>query len=390
MSRRLEGIDLLRGLMLVLIAVNHSPFPGVRRWTEESFGFVSAAEGFVFLAAFLAGMLFERRMRRGGFAAALAATRARATKLYRAHLGMIAFVFLLARFSYVQLEGLNPTIAPLRHQPVESAFAAFLLLFQPALLDILPMYVVFSVLTPLVFWAAVRLGWGAAMAASSVAWWFSHLQLKEWLFAPERDLAFINPGAFDLFGWQLIWIAGLWFGSRRERGECLPHFGTLARGVIVAAAAFLFLARHEFSPFQSFIDERSSWTLDKWQLGPLRLLNFALLAWAVAGLMPLVERAAGVVRPLVWMGRQSLPVFCVQVALSVVLDGAAPGLPDAWWVAPLCLGGQIGVGVILARWLERRDRRSVQRAGEVQPEEKRVHQPQHKCRSEAGPAAAPD
>ncbi len=388
MSRRVEGIDLLRGLMLVLIAVNHSPFAEVRRWTEESFGFVSAAEGFVFLAAFLAGMLFERRMGRGGFAEALAATRARATKLYRAHLAMIAFAFLLARFFYVHLEGLNHTITPLRYQPVESAFAAFLLLFQPALLDILPMYVVFSVLTPVVFWAAGRLGWGVVMAVSVVGWMFSHLQVKEWLFAPERELAFINPGAFDLFGWQLIWMAGLWFGKRRERGERMPRFGGPTRGAIVATAAFLFLARHEFSPFHEFIDARNLWTLDKWQLGPLRLLNFALSAWLVAGLMPLIDRAAATVRPLVWMGRQALPVFCVQVAISVVLDGAAPGLPDAWWTGPACLGGQIGIGVTLARWLERRDRLSAQRARQVQPKEKSVHEPQHESGPKARRAAA--
>ena len=63
MTTRLARLDLLRGLMLVLIAINHSPF-WIRIYTEEFVGYVSAAEGFVFVSAFLAGMVFAGQERR--------------------------------------------------------------------------------------------------------------------------------------------------------------------------------------------------------------------------------------------------------------------------------------------------------------------------------------
>jgi hypothetical protein len=51
LARRTE-IDVLRGLMLVLITITHLPTVFSAKFSQP-FGFVSAAEGFVFLSAFL-------------------------------------------------------------------------------------------------------------------------------------------------------------------------------------------------------------------------------------------------------------------------------------------------------------------------------------------------
>jgi hypothetical protein len=54
-SQRYWEVDALRGLMLVLMTVTHLP----SRLTDplgQPFGFVSAAEGFVLLSAFMAGL----------------------------------------------------------------------------------------------------------------------------------------------------------------------------------------------------------------------------------------------------------------------------------------------------------------------------------------------
>ena len=56
MQRQAE-LDWLRGLMLVLMTLTHVP-----TWfgahLGQPFGFVSAAEGFVFLSAFLVGCVY--------------------------------------------------------------------------------------------------------------------------------------------------------------------------------------------------------------------------------------------------------------------------------------------------------------------------------------------
>eukprot|EP01036_Dinobryon_divergens_P042909 gene42909-57058_t len=57
--KRYWEIDALRGLMLVLMTVTHLP----TRLTDplgQPFGFVSAAEGFVLLSAFVAGLVYSR------------------------------------------------------------------------------------------------------------------------------------------------------------------------------------------------------------------------------------------------------------------------------------------------------------------------------------------
>ncbi len=56
--KRYWEIDALRGLMLVLMTVTHLP----TRLTDplgQPFGFVSAAEGFVLLSAFVAGLVYQ-------------------------------------------------------------------------------------------------------------------------------------------------------------------------------------------------------------------------------------------------------------------------------------------------------------------------------------------
>ncbi len=64
MSRRAE-LDALRGLMLVTMVLTHLP-TRLRSYSDQPLGFVSAAEGFVFLSAFVAGSDCSGAMRVGG------------------------------------------------------------------------------------------------------------------------------------------------------------------------------------------------------------------------------------------------------------------------------------------------------------------------------------
>jgi hypothetical protein len=53
-------LDTLRGFMLVAIAINHLDTE-LRVFTDYVFGFVSTAEGFVFLSGLVAGLVYTRR-----------------------------------------------------------------------------------------------------------------------------------------------------------------------------------------------------------------------------------------------------------------------------------------------------------------------------------------
>src|ERR1700734_3716915 len=92
--RRLTELDVLRGILLLMMVVNHSP-SSLRRFTDQPIGFFTTAEAFVFVSAFLAGLLFRKRTEKQGFQAARAATVSRAFRIYRAHLVTLLFTFVV-------------------------------------------------------------------------------------------------------------------------------------------------------------------------------------------------------------------------------------------------------------------------------------------------------
>src|SRR5580704_419985 len=92
--KRLIELDILRGILLLMMVVNHAPSP-LRVVTDQPLGFFSTAEAFVFVSAFLAGILFQRRTEKHGFQAARAATVSRAFRIYRAHLVTLLFTFVV-------------------------------------------------------------------------------------------------------------------------------------------------------------------------------------------------------------------------------------------------------------------------------------------------------
>ena len=89
-DRRWE-IDALRGLMLMLMTLTHLP----TRWSDplgQPFGFVSAAEGFVVLSAYMAGLVYVRRQRRDGDEAMQDAFLRRALKIYLCQAALLVFL----------------------------------------------------------------------------------------------------------------------------------------------------------------------------------------------------------------------------------------------------------------------------------------------------------
>jgi hypothetical protein len=53
-------VDTLRGLFLIVMMVDHLPYHPLLRFSRQGFGFVSAAEGFVFVS----GEFLRRRYRK--------------------------------------------------------------------------------------------------------------------------------------------------------------------------------------------------------------------------------------------------------------------------------------------------------------------------------------
>src|ERR1700751_5144655 len=114
--KRLVELDVLRGFLLLMMVVNHAPSP-LRRVTDQPFGFFSTDEGFVFVSAFLAGLLFQKRAATKGFAAARSATFLRALPIYQAPLGTVFFIFFFGGIFLSELPRVQNNLSPFFANP---------------------------------------------------------------------------------------------------------------------------------------------------------------------------------------------------------------------------------------------------------------------------------
>src|SRR6266404_1464534 len=142
MTSRDWRVDSLRGYFLVLMTLAHLPQHPLQRFSSYTFGYASAPDGFVFLSGLVSTWVYLRVRNKHGQHALEARVLRRTRDVYLVHI-----VLLSASIGGAVL--LNHTSFPAAH-PVQTFVSGSLLLYQPTLSDILPMYCVFLLFTPLV------------------------------------------------------------------------------------------------------------------------------------------------------------------------------------------------------------------------------------------------
>jgi len=215
--------------------------------------------------------------------------------------------------------------------PWASLALAPLLLHQPPLFDILPLYVIFLGVTPFVLASARRKGWGIVLLISGLGWLAAQFGLNAQLIAAPSGLLPLCLAPFNLLAWQFLWCGGLALGqtviregktfppqsstkeTARPQSPSVPRrrvLGAVAGAVVLAGL----LSRHELWPRAWFSPDLYLW-MDKWTLGPLRLLNFA--AW-VGLLLCWRPSLPSLLSPLALLGRNALPVFAFHVPAAIL------------------------------------------------------------------------
>lgn len=363
-ARRWE-IDALRGLMLVLMTLTHLP---TRLTTPagQPFGFVSAAEGFVLLSAYMAGLVYGRLAWRKSIADMERAFWRRALKVYWCQAATLLFLFTVIAFFGLKVD--QPAVKDLMsfylQRPKVAFISGLLLVYEPPLLDILPLYVLFMLASPWVLALALRHGWAPVMTVSVLLWLLSQFGLGEWAYDAVRDtvgmpVPFHETGSFAMYSWQFLWMLGLWMGATRNDPLAPPlRFPNWAVVVAAVFALICLVWRHELGQAPFGADQRMNLLFDKWALGPLRLLDlFALMVLAIR-FGPALARRMPRLHWLEAMGSASLAVFCahlVIVLLTLTFFGANPHARP-WWVDALLLLGCLTALYAVARitlWLER-------------------------------------
>jgi hypothetical protein len=321
-TERRPELDALRGLFLVWMTLTHLP-TRLSNLVNQPFGFLSSAEGFVFVSGLLVAHL-SIHLAQESHNAVHAKLWKRALRIYGYHLLMLAIVFTVAAAFAVETHRaalynlLNFYLA----HPLTAIVGSALLIYCPPLLDILPMYVIFLILAPSILTIAVRKGWTGILLGSGAVWLLAQFGLRTWVHdAVVRITGLHIPlqetGAFNLFAWQAIWILAMWIGAESVRDK-----NPLSKvpGFVVAASVpvclFFLGVRHAWLGAH-LTTEALGLSLDKWQLGPLRMLNLFAFTCVVYWLRKPFSRLL-TVEPLLTLGKASLEVFCAHLVFVFV------------------------------------------------------------------------
>src|ERR1700731_5497275 len=99
-------LDLLRGLGLWMIFLDHIPDDVVSWMTLRNYGFSDAAEFFVFISGYLAGFIYGPIVASGNFLPALKRLWLRSWQMYVAHI--LLFLTFTAQIARTARKGENP------------------------------------------------------------------------------------------------------------------------------------------------------------------------------------------------------------------------------------------------------------------------------------------
>ncbi len=335
-----------------MIFINHAGNNALGNFTLKRFALADAAEVFVLLAGYAAGLVYGRTLDNQGWARAAGATVRRSGVVYVAH--VFVFVILAALLGWLGTSDdvREKGFAPFAERPFEALREVLLLRYQPPYTDILPLYVVLLALLagalPLLRRPAVLLSVALAFWATT---WGLRLNFPAW---PEGGW-FLNPLA-----WQVLFLAGaaLGYAPTDAPARSVP----LRWWLVAASVAFLIVSKPV-----NFVLGRADllaalpgWmgdvlsvfprltSADKTFHHPLRLLSVLALAYLAGHAVPkaaawLRGRAAA---PFVLMGQHGLAVFCATIPLSILTEVVIERSGGGWPAQTMVNGA--GLVVLLA------------------------------------------
>lgn len=322
-SARDVRIDALRGLFLVVMTVDHLQ-SSLSQFTYEVVGYVTAAEGFVFMSGLVAGRVYQRYWLREGTPSLWRRVLRRSARIYSYQISAFLILFSLAAFVGLRTVYLELWTPLFTDRPGWAVALGLMLAYQPHLLDILPMYCVFILVVPLLVQSSPRGRWAILLASASI-WLAAQFGVWEYCESLLSSHAPVLFGTFNIFAWQFIFIIGAVAGLHPRDSVTLRPLTRKGLSAICAALTIvLFLSRHQIFVAGNLIDRIESLTAVE-TLGPARLVNFLALAWLLSQAFTWptanVWNAA-----LAYLGRHSLQVFTFHIFLIYLLFGVIAGL----------------------------------------------------------------
>ena len=322
------ALDMLRGLAMVILVVNHTLLdPGLSVFPRH---LLSGAEVLVGVSGVVAGMVFGRRWIALGARATTRLLLRRAGKLYLASVVVVSLIGLAT-----VLPGLGTEVmtgdgsgwdAYAFDGRLRTLLAIITLQAGPWEFNIMGFFVAALVAAPALLWVLAR-GWWPLVVV---------LSLGLYLFAHDTHATILpsqSESAFPVLVWQVLFVNGMVVGWHRQR---IAEWAARRRRALTALVAALALAGVALQLGGAALVDDPAWLrwrlqhFDKVWLDPARLLVMtAITLGAYVALLRLGDRARRLLgRVLLPLGHNSFYVFIVHVFLCLAL-ASVPVLNDA-------------------------------------------------------------
>ena len=316
-SGRSIEVDFFRGIVLIVIVLDHIPGSALSHLMLHAYAFCDSAEVFVFLGGYASAAAYTAVLTRRGPGAAQMRFVKRCWEIYRAYL--LTAVLTLLSGALLAVSHLNPPMValtgwpPFASHPLREAFDILVLRRQPYLSSVLPMYVMFALCVPLIVPLARRSAITAPLL--SVAVWAAARPLAAFFSIDD-----VSDWAFNPFAWQLMFVLGI--VCRLHPLSEAFHASNTARWLVrVGLAAVL-----AFAVVKLFVLTQPLPGTYKQNLSVDRVINFLAILWLTTRLVRLgsiawiAERLPAVVR----VGRTGLVCFVTGTLVSLIVDTATP------------------------------------------------------------------
>jgi hypothetical protein len=318
------AVDLFRGLGLWILFIDHIEPNFWTHFTPAQFGFSDFAEIFIFLSGYINAGMYGRALETGGTLRALRKLRERVVKIYAAHIASMAVGFaILVIFASRGLRLNEPILYLWTGAPVRYSIRTLTLLYAPHWFALLPLYIVLAPVTLLAV-MSMRRRPVLTLTASLAVWcigqlhWFDlqvMTSLQAWYFRP--------------LAWQFLAVLGAMAGMYWERVRRAPESGVIVAcaAAIVAVAFGLKIAILMAADPQRLFGVAVYFRLlahdaGKERLSLFRLLHFLSLVILVTAIPWNTRKALQslLARAAIGVGRDSLVIFCVTLALTPVVN----------------------------------------------------------------------
>lgn len=373
MKRRELRIDIIRGIAMLTILLNHTAIPFHKIYsyhgpvipTLTEYGYSSAASLFVSLSGYMVGMVYLRRDN------AISLILARAWKLYLIN---AAILFGLIVFSYLSSPAhdsfwkLRPMIDP----PFKEIVKFLTLTDGPAFTDILQLYVALMLATPVAIFLIKRSP--ILLAACSIGLW-SLVQIAGFFLSP-NGVPLSNGHSLNVLAWQLTFFLPMIAGKMKLHEPILKWFERQPKALLIfwGLLAISGIARELHA---EGIVPGHYYLINRPLNGPVWLAHSLLVLGAYISLLTWLgdhlERWP--FRRLASMGRNSLYVFVASTPIIYLASLSFGALGTLGYL--LSIATVLSLSFVIAAWGDQSKQRKLAQQLAAQPQtgnhEKTLH-----------------